>query len=206
MKMVLLQSRQEEKMVLEAGKIFPNRTVKYLVPALNLYGPVLKTKINLVSILGIGLFDMAIEGSHLHGQKNIYFLLNKASRTDLFNDFIRWVSYQEYYVTDYNFDPVENSTRHMVVLAFPPSMHLAYDLFIEGKYSKMYTKNELAEFFAGREAALGIFKRERFAKESFKKKVLSAFGTVLTEEDFLTEIFEYDFPPTKEQEFFNFNE
>lgn len=202
--MVLLQNLNANKMKLEPGTIYFNKTVKYLVPALNFYGPMLKTKLGLVSLMGIGIFDMSLEGSHLEGQKNIYFLINKAHQVNLFQDFLHWLKYQDYYVTDYHFDPSEHSNRHMVVLSFPYEMSAAYDLFLKGKYSKMYTKEELDLYFGAKPLALKVLKRTDIAKREFKKQVFDTFGTLLEEEDFSREVFEYDFPPTKEEEFFNY--
>lgn len=194
-------------MNIEIGKLYQNRTLKYLVPALNYYGPVLKTKLNLVFKLAFGIHDSLLEGSYLQGQKNIFILVDKLVRPDLFQNFIDWIKHQEYYVTDYTYDSIlePDSRKHMIVLAFPPSLADAYDKFLLGKYSLMYTKSEIDTFFSDENKALArhVFCKSYFAKEEFINKIKDTFGVILNYQDFLQGSWEYDLPPNKEEEFFN---
>ena len=147
---MVLSNIVETGMEIEIGKLYINRTVKYLVPGLSFYGPTLKTKLNLVFKLAFGIHDTLLDGSHLEGQKNIFILVDKLVRPDLFQNFMDWVKHQEYYVTDYTYDAImeSHSRKHMVVLAYPPSMGDSYDKFLLGKYSKMYTKKEILTYFS----------------------------------------------------------
>ena len=138
------------------GEIYRNKTLLYLVPALNFYGPTLKVKLNLVFKLAFGVYDTLLDGSHLEGQKNIYILIDKAIRPELYENFMTWVKHQEYYVTDYAMDELEGR-RQMLVLAFPLELEDAYDKFLEGKYSKMYQKQEIATFFENKPLAKEVF-------------------------------------------------
>jgi hypothetical protein len=198
----------ERKMDIQIGKFYINRTVKYLIPALNYYGPTLKTKLNLVFKLAIGVYDSLLEGSHLQGQKNLYILIDKAVRPDLYQNFMDWIKHQEYYVTDYSYDSIldYNSRKQMLVLAFPFQLGDVYDKFLEGKYSFMYTKSEIKEYFAEDHKApvRAILTKSNSAKQEFKALVKNTFGTILEEQDFLLHSYEYDLPPNKEEEFFNF--
>jgi hypothetical protein len=192
---------------IELGKLYVNRTVKYLVPALNFYGPTLKTKLNLVFKLAFGIHDSLLEGTHLEGQKNIFILVDKLVRPDLFQNFMDWVKHQEYYVTDYAYDSIleHNSRKQMIVLAFPPELADVYDKFLLGKYSLMYTKNEINLFFGDENKATArhVLFKTLFAKEQFKLLVKEVFNVQLEEQDFLQGSWEYDLPPNKEEEFFN---
>lgn len=194
-------------MQIEIGKLYRNRTLLFLVPALNYYGPTLKTKLNLVFKLAFGIHDSLIEGSYLEGQKNIYILVDKLVRPDLFQNFMDWIKHQEYYVTDYAYDSIldHNSRKQMIVIAFPQQLKDAYDKFLLGKYSLMYTKNEISTFFGdeNKAAAKHILCKTVFAKNQFKLLVKETFGTVLEEQDFLMGSWEYDLPPNSEEEFFN---
>lgn len=204
----MVLSRPEEKcMNIELGKLFSNRTSKYLVPALNYYGPVLKTKLNLVFKLAFGVHDSLLEGSYLEGQKNIFVLVDKLVRPDLFQNFMDWIKHQEYYVTDYVYDSIleNHSRKHMIVLAFPLELEHAYDNFLLGKYSKMYTRTEIVQFFAeeNKTPARNVLTRAYIAKLQFTQLIKKEFDVVLEEQDFKNEVFEYDIPPIKEEEFFN---
>jgi hypothetical protein len=194
-------------MQIEIGHLYVNRTLRYLVPALNYYGPTLKTKLNLVFKLAFGIHDSLLEGTHLEGQKNIFILVDKLVRPDLFQNFMDWVKHQEYYVTDYAYDSIleHNSRKQMIVLAFPPKLADVYDKFLLGKYSLMYTKKEIQDYFGdeNKAAARHVLTKSIFAKNQFKIQVKETFGTVLEERDFLEGSWEYDLPPNAEEEFFN---
>ena len=189
------------------GKLYVNRTVKYLVPGLGFYGSTLKTKLNLVFKLAFGIHDTLLEGSHLEGQKNIYILVDKLVRPELFQNFMDWVKHQEYFVTDYTYDAImeSHSRKHMIVLAFPPTMGDCYDKFLLGKYSKMYTKQEINDYFDGenKAAARHVLCKTMFAKNQFKLLVKETFNVLLEEQDLLKGSWEYDLPPNEEEEFFN---
>jgi len=195
------------EMEIVIGRLYINRTVKYLVPGLSFYGPTLKTKLNLVFKLAFGIHDTLLEGSYLEGQKNIYILVDKLVRPELFQNFMNWIKNQEYYVTDYVYDSIleNHSRKHMIVLAYPPSMGDCYDKFLLGKYSKMYTRQEITSYFA-EEAKLEtrqVLMKTVHAKHRFVSLVKTTFGTQLEEQDFLTGSWEYDLPPNTEEEFFN---
>mgnify|MGYP000972535181 FL=1 len=204
---MVLSKIVNQDMNIQIGQLYINRTVRYLVPGLGFYGPTLKTKLNLVFKLAFGIHDTLLEGSHLEGQKNIYILVDKLVRPELFQNFMDWVKHQEYYVTDYVYDSImeNHSRKHMIVLAYPPSMGDAYDKFLLGKYSKMYTRQEITSYFT-EESKLEtrqVLMKTVHAKHRFISSVKKAFDTLLEEQDFLTGSWEYDFPPNTEEEFFN---
>lgn len=189
------------------GRLYINRTVKYLVPGLGFYGPTLKTKLNLVFKLAFGIHDTLLTGSHLEGQKNIYILIDKLVRPDLFQNFMDWVKHQEYFVTDYVYDSIleAHSRKHMIVLAYPPSMGDAYDKFLLGKYSKMYTKQEITSYFAeeSKIETRQVLVKTVHAKHRFVSLIKATFNTQLEEQDFLIGSWEFDLPPNEEEEYFN---
>lgn len=185
------------------GEVYQNRTLKYLVPALNYYGPTLKVKLNLVFKLAFGVFDTLLDGSYLEDQRNIFIMIDKAVRPELYENFMAWVKHQEYYVTNYSVDELEKGRKQMLVLMFPPKLGDAYDKFLKGKYSKMYQKQEIATFFENKPATINVFNRSVYAKQEFIELVKDTFGTNITPESFRREVFEYDLPPDKYQEVFN---
>jgi hypothetical protein len=187
---------------IKIGTLYQNRTLKYLVPSLNYYGPTLKTKLNLVFKLAFGVFDNLLEGSHFEGQKNIFILVDKLVRPNLFENFLQWIKHQEYYVTDYTVGENTNNRQHMFVLAFPQPLEDAYDKFLIGKYSKMYQKEEIQQFFEKKEGIKDILCRREAAKMPFIELVYNTFGERLTPSNLRKEVFEYDLPPDKREEIF----
>ena len=204
---MVLSKIVKQGMGIEIGKLYANRTVKYLVPGLNYYGVTLRTKLNLVFKLAFGIHDSLLEGTHLEGQKNIFILVDKLVEPDKFQNFMDWVKHQEYFVTDYAYDAImeNHSRKHMIVLAYPPTMGDCYDKFLLGKYSKMYTKQEIIDYFGGenKAAARHVLCKTVFAKNQFKVLVKEVFDVLLEEQDFLQGSWEYDLPPNEEEEFFN---
>jgi hypothetical protein len=69
----------------------------------------------------------------------------------------------------------------------------------------MYTKEEINTFFGdeNKAEARHVLCKTLFAKNQFKILVRETFGTILEEQDFLVGSWEYDFPPSAEEEFFN---
>lgn len=205
--MVLSKSVENKGMGIEIGKLYSNRTVRYLVPGLGFYGPTLKTKLNLVFKLAFGIHDTLLEGSHLEGQKNIFILVDKLVRPELFQNFMDWVKHQEYFVTDYTYDAImeSHSRKHMIVLAYPPSMGDCYDKFLLGKYSKMYTKQEITSYFAeeSKIETRQVLVKTVHAKHRFISLIKATFNTQLEEQDFLIGSWEFDLPPNEGEEYFN---
>jgi hypothetical protein len=192
-------------MKIEIGCLYKNRTLKYLVPALNYYGETFKTKFNLVFKLAFGLHDSLLDGSYLEGQKNIFILLDRKSRPDLYENFMNWMKSQEYYVTDYSYDDIEKGRIQTLVIAFPNELSDAYDKFVKGKYSKMFTRTEVERMFKeDKVEARDIFYRRLPGRDNLIKVVREEFGTKLEYTD-IKKGFEYDIPPRKEEEFFNHN-
>jgi len=188
-------------MELEIGKLYRNRTLKYLVPALNFYGPTLKTKFGLIQWLAVGVHDKLIDGSYLEGQQNLFILVDKFVRPDSYQNFIDWIAYQPFFVTTYQ---VQEERFTMLVIAFPYQLADAFDKFKQGKYSKMYSEEEIRNFFGEKPEARKVLKRYNEAKYEFTVLVKKTYGTDLVEEDFKKEVFEYDLPPVPKEEIFNY--
>ena len=193
-------------MDIQIGKCYKNKTLLYLVPALNYYGPTLKLKINSISKLGFGIFDTLLEGSYLENQKNIYMLIDKLVDAKKAQDFIRWIKLQEYYVTDYEPNALNTTYQreHMIVLAFPTQLQDCYDKFLKGKYSKMYTKEELGTFFDSKVEALNVLSRTKHAQNNFKNIIKEHFDVKLEDNHLSSNYFEYELPLKKEEEYFKY--
>ena len=56
-------------MDLKFSSFYENRTLKYLVPALNFYGSTFKQKFLNVQKVAVGIFDTLLEGTPYQGQK-----------------------------------------------------------------------------------------------------------------------------------------
>lgn len=192
-------------MQIEIGKLYINKTYKYLVPVLKVYGENFILKVNSIFNLAFGIHDTLLDGTPYETQRAVYMLCDKLFQPQRFDSFLKFVKNQEYYITDYAADDAETGRQHMVVLAFPEKYGDAYDKFLEGKYSKMFCKDEIHYFFPDKDSeAREVVERTSNMGTIFINKVKNSFGTELTTSDLKVNGIEYDFPPEKQKEIFNF--
>lgn len=199
-------------MNISSGKLYVNRTWRYLYPCLSAYGPEFMVRINNLFKLAVGIDDLNLYG---HNKDNCIFILLDseiplATKADYeiykrnFSKFLTWISYQPYYVTDYVFDDVFSGKKHMVVIKIPPQFHTSYTHFLNGSYSQMYNSQQIREIFKNdRYNVLPVLKKDRaYLKEKFVSIVNDKFDSDATEGDLVGS--ELDFKPEYKEEIFNF--
>lgn len=214
-------------MHIQGGKLYENRTWRYLYPSLKIYGKELMTYLSQFLKLGVGIGDSNIDTK----EPCIFILIdtNMAFKTEAeleayksrFANFLNWLRYQFYYVTDYVYDGLETGgEKHMIVLRLSYKYDLSYLAFIKGKYSEMYVQSEVYDYFkavsipGNKQAEIKVNKkledtRSVLFKESkyistFAKIVNERFGTDNPDSDFSNA--ELDFPPELSEEVFNYIE
>ena len=140
-------------MQIQSGKLYENRTWKYLFPCLKYYGNDLINYLTSFIKLGVGIGD-----DNVKTEGNCIFILIEtnvplASELDRnsykrsFSKFLDWLRYQPYYMTDYVYEGLDSGEKHMVVIKVPPIHDTTYVNFIQGNYSEMYKKEELNKYF-----------------------------------------------------------
>ena len=198
-------------MILNTGELYVNRTWKYLFPCLTVYGPEFMSKINSLFKLAVGIDDM-----NLYGVKKdncLFILLDSeiplSTKADIdiykrnFAKFLSWISYQDYYVTDYVFDDVYVGKRHMVVIKIPEEFKQAYVHFLNGSYSRMYTPYEQARFFKhDKYNVLPVLEKNNQLLEAFTVEVNTRFNTSVRSHELAGT--ELDFKPVYKEEIFNY--
>jgi len=208
-------------MQIQSGKLYENRTWKYLYPCLKYYGEELTTKLSSFFKLGVGVNDYNRRESggciYILIDTNIA-LASDADRLDYkrkFDKFLDWISYKYYYVTDYVYD----KDKHMVVLKIPNDYQTSYLQFIKGNYSQMYPNRIINDYFK----YINISNKEIEDRQNKKMRVIRSvlqknkeyvstfvgvvnkkYNTEVTVEDFKDA--ELDFPPNREEEIFNYKE
>jgi hypothetical protein len=200
-------------MKIEKGSLYINRTLIYLSPTLLVYGPLFRTKLSNVFSLAYGIHDCLLDGTQFETERKICILIDKSYQTAKYKDFMNWVKYQDFYLTDYLIGGFD-SVQQMLVIKFPARYGEIHDKFIEGKYSKMFCKDEIRRFFpetamtndiaVARKEAREVITKAIPARDRFIGKVHDKYGTVVTLTDIHNEKPEYDFPPDKKEEFFNY--
>jgi hypothetical protein len=182
-------------MKIEIGKFYMNKTREYLLPCLCDHGKTLMKAINGLKKLAVGTGDQFITGS-VH--KNHIFLLVDIDCKN-FTQILKWIKTQSFYVNDYPFDDILSGYQHMIVLQIPENYEDAKPEFVEGKYSKMYTQEQINHVFNNR--YMDVLVRDKEKLISFISTVNKMYDVRI---DYRTWQGEVEFPPVKEEEIFNF--
>jgi len=208
-------------MQIQNGKLYENRTWKYLYPCLKHYGTDLNKYLASFLKLAVGLGDSNRE----ENANSIYILFDtdlplntgkaRQDYKDKFAKFLDWVSYQPYYVVDYIYD----TNMHMLVLTIPEEHDMSYFHFVKGEYSKMYNPKSITNYFkyisvSNKELELkhnnklkevkNVFSKNKKYIQTFVDIVNKRFNTTVEAEYFQEA--ELDFPLEKKEEIFNYKQ
>lgn len=205
-------------MQIQNGKLYENRTWRYLVPCLKSYGEELKKHLSNLLKLKVGISDFYTETTedciYICFQTTLFnvFELERTRYVTAFTTFLQWVKYQPYYYTDYVYSLTE--CTHVLVLKIPEIHKESFENFKLGKYSEMYSKVQVEEYFKlieNKDSNLNVavrnqqiiksrnvLNRNRDLLDDFVKEVNERFKTNLTKEDL--EGTELDFPIDPKEE------
>lgn len=210
-------------MQIQSGKLYENRTWKYLYPCLKSYGMTLRNYLNSFYKLAVGVGDSNID---IEDKQCMYILLDtnvSTSTTSLtayrenLSRFLEWLRFQPYYVIDYIYSDKDYKGMHMIVIQIPQTYHKTLQLFKQGKYSEMYDRTELNNCFAlvtldNKELQSKINNKLTSIRSiltknpnyipTFKEELKKEFDVNLLDSELIHH--ELDFPPNVEEEVFNF--
>lgn len=189
-------------MDIEIGKYYVNKTWKYLMPCLKEYGPVFSAKVNTLYKLAAGIED----GLYLiPKQPSIFLLIDRKYKLKVTENIMQWLKYQPQTIANYPFEVEEGGRKHMFVIEIPPKYHFAYDRFIAGKYSEMYTKQDIASIFRDNPnaKALEVINKTPEARKKFIENIHKSFVIPYEDIDLPLDA-ELDFPIQKKKEMFNY--
>lgn len=194
-------------MQIKYGKRYINKTSKYLLPCLlEGYSKVFSVKIKQMFILGCGLNDKSIINNpnfDFTDKRPIFILIDRlSSNKRRSEDFIYWVRYQSYFIKDYPMDLIGRA--HMIILDFPEKYSNAYDNFLKGKYSEMFSKEEIENLFQKDTEEYKVLTKDKSLIPVFTEKLIKTFELNSLREEDLAEV-ELEFPYTvnEEDEIFN---
>lgn len=187
------------------GKLVENKTLDYLFPILKIYGSTFLAKFNLTHKLAYGIHDCVLDGTPFEDQRKICMLIDRKSRPNLYEDFMRWIRLQDYYMTDYSHDHTITGRMQMILIEVPETHASIYDNFLESRYSKMYQRYNINDYFKEGDPSKQVLMKSPELGPIFVKEVNKRYGTTLTVRDF-DKGGEYDFPWEKQNEFFNYQE
>lgn len=210
-------------MEIKKNSIYENRTYKYLYLSLRKYGKELTEQLKQYFKLAVGIGDNnLVEDIPGH----IFILLdteppigsgiNLKVYQENFNNFLKWVRYQEYYNRDYIYKDNNLGDKHMLVLKLPLT-ELQFSNFMYGHYSSIYSFEEIEEFFkpicisnkrieqvvnSRLKNSVDILTKSSEYIQTFVDIVNRDFKTNLVREDYIGK--ELDYPINLEEEIFNY--
>lgn len=182
--------------------LYQNRTARYLLPLLKVYGNTFINKFNLTRLKYCGI------GDYNYDEKigeNI-FLVIEVVNWRVFDDFYRYIISQDYYVDDYIFSLKDN--LHCFVLKFPYTNII--NTFLEGKYSKLLAEEDIEKYYLKTYRKNGVEHYTPVYSILTKKEGYKYIFLETLKEDFNTMIeldndFEYDYPPIPGMEILNYD-
>lgn len=197
-------------MEVEFGKVVDNKTKKFLAPGLKAYGSTFTAKLsNDIFKLALGIHDTLLDTSEiLVGRHPIFIMCDKAYRPANCLKAMEYLINHFSYITDYSCDVLGRT--HMIVLDYPKELHQAYDNFLEGKYSQMYTLDELETYFPDKTSnTYKILTKDKGYMPTFISKIEKLFNVEIEDKSsYITSELEFPYRMCKETcepEIFNFN-
>ena len=122
------------------GKTVQNKTFEYLTPLFRIYTPTFIDKLININVLAYGVSD---SNDVTNNEPSFYILINTNVRKAQVIYFLDFIISHDCFIKHYNFD----KNKIMVVITIPQKYHSTYYHFRRGHYSKMYSVEEIKQFF-----------------------------------------------------------
>jgi len=193
-------------MVIKYRKQYENKTSEYLSPCLKEgYSRIFEVKFKEMFVLAYGIGDKVIEENpnFIIGNKSpIFILIDTFANKRKSEDLIYWIRYQDYYIYDYIADM--EGRGHMIILDFPRKYKNAYDKFLEGKYSEMFTKEEILKLFKEDSKEYKVLTKNKLLLPDFTNKLRKIFDLKnLSDRDLEDSELELPYTMNLKEEIFN---
>lgn len=182
--------------------IYPNKTRKYLLPCISEYGPGFTNFLNNVCKVAVGLGDMVITKRYFKvPERHLFILVDTSIARPTFIKFLDYIRDQPYYEDDYVYGNLAKTKLHMIIIKFPKKYYDLFETFKKGKYSEMFTPEEVKRLFNSKSNlnAPKVLVKDKNYQIVFTKRLNKMFGTTLTPEQYDGEL---DLPPRDQEENF----
>lgn len=194
-------------MEIKLNNLYLNKTWRFLIPCLKGHGAAFIERFDPLFKLAVGVGDSFLEKAPvLEDKKPLFIMIDKEFNKTQVTYFLNWVQYQSYFITEYCPCPeIETSRRHMIVIAVPKIYNDAYDHFLKGRYSKMYSENDIEFLFSSqfRIKEKEILSQTSTALKEHLDNVKKEFGSIPNGSKHIPE---YELPPKKKEEVFFYTE
>jgi len=184
-----------------------NKTWKYLYLSLKGWGPELVATINTSTKVQVVVKDCL---SEVQFEPAIYIVFEPDLYHKVFyNTSLTFLREHEAYIADYPIYKEEGKKNHVVALKIPPKFEKAYKEFLKGRYSQMYTRDEILELYSSpvfdeyRDVLLKTDKAKKRFIVQLNKEFNTEFDTDFKQDE-RTGV-EYDLPLKTKEEYLNNN-
>jgi hypothetical protein len=184
-----------------AGQKLPiqNKTLRYLTPCLKKYGTEFEMMYKSVFKIALGIGDIIIVDQERKYEQHLFMLIDTRLYPKQFIKFLDWVREQPFYEEDYVYGDIKKSPCHMIIVKIPQEYIVSLTKFTEGKYSEMFSEEDINEFFLKYPDQVKVFKKDHNYKIKFVSKLNNLFESTLPVEEYDGEL---ELPPKKEEEYF----
>ena len=160
-------------MKIQLNKIYVNRTRIYLARAmLSYFDKESLTKLQMTRPIMWGTYDLKYLQAKNYGQPGYRLFALVENKTRLQRQALTYLRQHEYYEDDYPMK-LKDNTHVFIVFRIPKELHRSYNSFIEGKFSEMFTVEQLKK--------MGI--------TEYENKVINPLYAVLTKKKQFVTIF-----------------
>ena len=159
-------------------------------------------------ILAAGLDDKVIQNNSkydfLNEKRPVFILIDKFINKRKAEDFLYWLKYQEFFLGGYAIDMIDRA--FMIILDTPEKFQKAYDSFIVGKYSEMYSIQDINILFKDKDSDTFHILTRNTDKllPGFVKKLEETFETKLKYTDFIEAEMDLPYKLSEQDEVFNY--
>lgn len=203
-----------EPIKIQVGRIFMNKTRKYLFPIIKEHGSDFTAKINALFKVAVGIGDMIVDKCGIHHENHLFILVDTLVNTPQFVSLMDDIRRHPAYEDDYVYGNVSKSRFHMIIIKVPDKYLNTLSNFKQSKFSKMYTQEELNTLFRFNTAEMteensnikSVLIKDHNYKFAFARMVQKEFNipkSEFTSED-IDDSFELDLTISETEEKFNF--
>lgn len=199
-----------EPIKIQLGKIFMNRTRKYLFPVIKSYGSDFTFKINSLFKVAVGIGDIIVDKCGIHHEHHLFILVDTLINISQFKSLLDDIRRHDSYEDDYVYGGIMKSRLHMIVIKIPKEYLSSFANFKNSKYSKMYTQEDLKKLFDfdNKEATKEyktirrILVKDHSYRFEFAKIISKEFGESISHCD-ITDDSELDLQILEREEYFS---
>jgi len=190
-----------------SDEIIRNRTLSYLAPAIKFYDSTTAKCFADISVKGVGIGDALLDIEV--PPRSLFYLVQVPTDPTKYARAHTYFKTLDNYVTEYSYGELTGNLRMLVITLPSIVRENIIELFIQGKYSELYTPKQI-EYIIPKTSVVNkienynpiysILKKSESYEKIFMQKLEKDFGVLPIPYDGR----ELDYPPNLKMEIFNY--